>query len=185
MHFSELLSSHKQLIMIRTTISLLVLCFITNIERINAISEDCIYYPNCSSTMDCNQPESCISNYDLLESYIQTNKSLIGDLAQAFYRTGHSPARFVRITYKFQIPLRLNNESNETDSFIEDNGCSSVDRLYYWSTSPIYLLGPKPLTFLSLFAIFVQEENVTIQLPCLQANNQRALLSRLTYLVCK
>ena len=171
--------------MMSITVLLLVLYFIANTERINATSEDCIYYPNCSSTMDCYQPDSCISNYDLLESYVQAKKSLIGDLAQAFYRTGRSPARFVRITYKFQIPLSFNNESNETDSLIEDNGCSSVDKLYYWSTSPIYLLGPKPLMFLSLFAIVVPEENVTIQLPCLQANNQGALLSRLTYLVCQ
>lgn len=153
---------------------------------INATIEDCIYYPNCSNTLDCNEPSSCISDYDSLETYVQNNKSIINDLAQAFYRTGHSPAKFVRITYKLQIPLNF-NDSNENDSYadsIENDTCSPIQKIYYWSTSPVYLLGPQPLLYLSLFAVNVQEENVVIQLPCLEANDQKALLSRLTYLVC-
>ena len=154
---------------------------------INATLEDCIYYTDCSNTLDCNEPSSCISDYDSLETYVRNNKSIINDLAQAFYRTGHSPARFVRITYNFQIPSYFNN-SRENDSYtdsIENDTCSSDQKIYYWSTSPVYLLGPKPLMYLSLFAVIVQEENVIIQLPCFETpNDQKALLSRLTYLVC-
>ena len=171
--------------MMRIKVVLLVLYCITNTGKVKATSEDCIYYPNCSDIMDCNNPKSCISDYNILESYVQNNQSLINDLAQAFYRTGRSPARFVRITYRFQIPLNL-NDSNETDSSFEDNSCSpGIERVYYWSTSPIYLLGPKTLMYFSLFAIVVQEENVFVELPCLQANDQKELLSRLTYLVCE
>ena len=140
------------------------------IAGVNATSEDCIFYPDCSNTMNCSQPASCISDYDLLESYVQSNKSLISNLAQAFYRTGRSPARFVRITYNFQVPSNL-NDSNGNDSFadsIKVDTCSSIQRIYYWSTSPIYLLGPKPLRYLTLFATILQEEDVIVELPCLR-----------------
>ena len=169
----------------RITVTVAVLLMLYLIAGVNAASEDCIVYPNCSDTMNCGQPASCISEYDLLESYVESNKFLISNLAQAFYKTGHSPARFVRITYKFQIPVNLNN-SNENDSFtslLEAETCSSVQKIYYWSTSPMYLLGPKPLMYLTLGVINLQEENVFVELPCLQANNQQELLSRLTYLV--
>ena len=167
---------------ITVTVMLLVL---HSVIRVNATSENCILYPNCSSTRDCSEPVSCISDYDLVESYVQSNKSLINNLAQAFYRTGRSPARFVRITYNFQIPSNLNN-SNGNDSFadsIEIDTCSSIQRIYYWSTSPIYLLGPKPLRYLTLGATILEEESVIVDLPCLQADDEKELLSRLTYLV--
>ena len=85
----------------RVEVALLVIYLLTNIGVINAILEDCIYFPNCSNTLDCKEPLSCISDYDSLELYVQNNKSLINDLSQAFYRTGNSPTRFVKITYKF------------------------------------------------------------------------------------
>ena len=157
--------------------------YLLTITGINATLEDCIYYTNCSNSLDCNEPSSCISDYDTLETYVLNNKSIINDLAQAFYRTGHSPAKFVRIIYKFQIPSYF-NDTNENDSSIENDTCSSIQRIYYWSTSPVYLLGPRPLLFLSLLAVIVREENVTMQLPCLEAYDQKELLSRLTYLVC-
>lgn len=159
----------------------LLLCFM--IINVNVTLGDCIYYNQCSNDLDCS--ETCISDYDSLELYVQNNKTIINDLTKAFFSTGHSPARFVRITYKFQIPFYI-NDSDENDTYSgtnENDTCSSVQRLYYWSASPIYLLGPKPLMCLTLFAVIVQEENVIIELPCLQANNQKALLSRLTYLV--
>ena len=112
-----------------------------------------------------------------MESYVQSSKTIINNLTRAFYPTARSPARFVRITYKFQIPSQFNDNDTENDT------CSSIERLYYWSTSPTYLLGPRPLGYLTLSAIIVLEENVIIQLPCLQAIDQKALLSRLTYLV--
>ena len=170
---------------ITLTVVLLVLLYSHSVTRVNATSEDCILYPNCSSIRDCSEPVSCISDYDLLESYVQSNKSLISNLAQAFYRTGRSPARFVRITYIFQVPLNL-NDSNENNSFadsLEVDICSSLQRIYYWSTSPIYLLGPKLLRYLTLGATFLEEENVMVELPCLQADDEKELLSRLTYLV--
>ena len=168
--------------MMRAEIVLFAICLL-NSTGINATLEDCIYYPDCSNTLDCNEPSSCISDYDTLETYVQNNKSIINDLAQVFYRTGYSPAKFVRITYKFQIPSYF-NDSNGSNSSIENDTCSSIQKMYYWSTSPVYLLGPQPLFYLSLFAVIVREENVIIQLPCLEASDQKALLSRLTYLVC-
>ena len=165
-------------------VAALLIFYIIAINTRGAVStvEDCDFYFNCSDDMDCSEAASCISDYESLESYVQNNKAIINNLTKAFYRTGHSPARFVRITYKLQIPYASQfNDSDENDT--ENDTCSSIERLYYWSTSPIYLLGPRPLAYLTLSAIIVQEENVIIQLPCLQATDQKALLSRLTYLV--
>ena len=55
--------------------------------------------------------------------------------------------------------------------------------VYIWSVPPLYLLGPKPLFWCTLFAINVPETSVTIELPCLCADEYYELLSRLTYLV--
>ena len=147
--------------------------------------EDCISDLNCSSTLDYNCSENetviCFSRYDLLEEYIRNNESILTNLAETFYRTGRSPAKFVKITYKFQIPGL--NDSHNNKTYNSSIKCSSIERTYYWSTSPIYLLGPKPLMYLSMFGIIVQEENVIVQLPCLKSNDQKVLLSRLTYLV--
>ena len=46
------------------------------------------------------------------------------------------------------------------------------------------MLGPKPLLWLTLFAVHVRESSITIQLPlCLCSEAYDELLSRLTYLV--
>lgn len=142
--------------------------------------EDCVSSYNCFNNFDCtnNGTTNCISDYSSLESYVKNDKAIVDKLTKTFYRTGHSPARFVRITYKFQIPAHNNDSENKNES-----SCISTERLYYWSESPVYLLGPRPLYYLSLFAINVEEDDVFIELPCLQANDQEALLSRLTYLV--
>jgi len=44
-------------------------------------------------------------------------------------------------------------------------------------------LGPKPLLFLTLFAINIPEIGVEVPLPCLRQGQVDTLLSRLTYLV--
>ena len=174
--------------MMEVKVAALVIFYVIAINIRSAISteEDCDFYINCANNMDCNEEAaSCISDYESLESYVQNSKAIINNLTEAFYSTGHLPARFVRITYIFQIPLHF-NDSDENDTYsitTENDTCSSIERLYYWSTSPTYLLGPKPLSYLTLFAINVQEENVIIHLPCLQATDQKTLLSRLTYLV--
>ena len=158
------------------------------ITNVNANVEDCVYSLNCTNNLNCNEATSCISDYDSLELHVQNSKAIINNLTEAFYSTGHEPARFVKITYKFQVPFYSNDtDVNDTYSGMNnyfDDQCSSVERLYYWSSSPIYLMGPQPLLLLSLFAIRVQEENVIVQLPCLQSTEQKELLSRLTYLVC-
>ena len=170
--------------MMKQKVAIFVLLLITSASKINA-EEKCVYGHdlNCSSTVDCNETRSCISDYEALELYILSNQTIVNELAQVFYSTGRSPARFVKITYKFQIPLTYSNDSDRNNTFAENDTCSSTQRLYYWSTSPIYLLGPQPLMYLSLFAITIQEENLVVQLPCLQENEEKTLLSRLTYLV--
>ena len=47
------------------------------IINVNAILGDCIYYNQCSNDLDCS--ETCISDYDSLELYVQNNKTIIND----------------------------------------------------------------------------------------------------------
>ena len=66
------------------------------------------------------------------------------------------PTEYIKITYMFQIP-----------SSDEDETCVPIERNYIWSTSPVFLLGPKALFWLSLFSISVNEESVAIRLATL------------------
>ena len=132
-----------------------------------ALTVDCRYYPI--------NGDSCISNYEDLETFIRADDEQIAALARNFYRTGEDPTQYIKITYLFQIPS--GDASGDNDS------CVAIHRSYIWSTSPVFLLGPRALFWLSLFSISVNEESVTIRLPCLQATAQRDLLTRLTYLV--
>ena len=134
---------------------------------------------NCTGGEDdseCYDYNYCIEEYEVLESYIRQNDEVLVNLTKGFFTTGQDPAGFVKITYHYQVP-----KHNETD---EDNSTCSAERsVYFWSTSPSFMLGPKPMFWLSLFAINPVESSVTLQLPCLQENIKEVLLSRLTYLV--
>ena len=137
---------------------------------------DCQFIANCSKSDENNEKEcyNCVSQYDILETYILGNNAILSNLANAFYRSDEDPAEFMKITYQYQI---LNDSSNNTDY------CFDKKRVYFWSTSPSYLLGPGPLFFLSLFAVNPSQSSVSIQLPCLHQDSLKHLLSRLTFLV--
>lgn len=146
--------------------------------------EDCAYDNNCANNLDFNQTTCCISEYQTLEAFVQNNETLINNLAEAFYKTGYSPAKFVRITYKFQQFSGSDDNGTNNSTNEDDIKCYHyAERVYYWSSSAIYLLGPRALFYLSLFAINVREENVIVHLPCLHSRYEKALLSRFTYLV--
>ena len=92
--------------------------------------------------------------------------------------TGRGASQFVKITYNFQT-------SNDTKS-VEGSATSCLPQrsTYIWSEAVLYIFGPKPLYWLTLFAVSIDEVDVTIELPCLCSDVYDDLLSRLTYLVC-
>ena len=133
---------------------------------------------------------SCISKYRDLETYVLNNKDLMDSLTETFFKTGTSSTEFVKIFYKFTIlMLSANNTANDTATYYDDDDgeyiCADDQRKFIWSNSALYLLGPGPLFWMTLFAVHVPENTVTIQLPCLCNADHDSLLSRLTYLVCK
>ena len=129
---------------------------------------------NCTELEDeCFDYNNCIDNYEALESYITQNGVALVNLTKGFFTTGKDQTEFVKITYHYQLP-------NGTD---EQNGsCFAQRSVYFWSTSPSFLLGPQPMLWLSLFAINPVQSSITLQLPCMQGNFED-YLSRLTYLV--
>jgi len=138
-----------------------------------AESNDCLLATDCTEVENCDDFNSrCVSQYDILESYILGNNDILSTLAKAFYKSDDDPAQFVKITYQFHVP-----DANDSGT------CDNRTTKYFWSTSPTFLLGPAPMFWLSLFAIYPPESEVNIQLPCLQQDSQRELLSRLTYFV--
>ena len=148
-----------------------MLLFIFTVVLSLAKGQDHVSYGNASS---------CIGNYKDLEMYVLNDKDLMEDLAEVFFKTGETAADFVRITYKFSaenisdIPI-ANDDGNSI--------CTYIQKQFIWSSSALYLLGPKPLFWLTLFAVHVHESTVTINLPCLCNDVYDELLSRLTYLV--
>ena len=148
-----------------------------HVESVNN-DDEAIGYGNSSS---------CINEYRYLESYVLSNEDLMGKLTELFIKTGKSFTEFVKITYKFQILLPVDNTNNINDT--DDNGddgeftCINDQKKFIWSTSALYLLGPKPLFWQTLFAVHVTSSSIIINLPCLCNDVYDDLLSRLTYLV--
>jgi len=127
----------------------------------------------------------CFKQYSDLDQYILNNKEVVRNLTEAFFKTGRSPSRFVKITYHFQSCEQISvNQSNDImDIDNETINCTSLETKYVWSESILYLFGPKPLLWLTLFAVITPEASVTIELPCLCRNEEFYLTDRLTYLV--
>ena len=142
---------------------------------------------NCTETEDCIEVIKCIRDYADLETYVINNKTLVERLAEAFftsdkdayiYFTGRGASKFVKITYNFQTSNGKHSvEGNVTD-------CSAQQSTYIWGEAIIYILASRSLYWLTLFAISIDEVDVTMELPCLCNDVYNRLLSRLTYLVC-
>ena len=114
---------------------------------------------------------SCIETYDDLESYVKSNRKVIAQLKGAFFVTGRRPSKFVNLTYNFQVTTK------------DAESCSNSTSNYIWSDQFLYLLGPRPLLWFTLFAVIVREHSATIDLTelCLCNDVYGSLLSRLTY----
>lgn len=126
---------------------------------------------------------NCISKYRDLQSYVLNNDDLMDGLSELFFETGKTITEFVRITYRFKILLPADNLTNNTNNTYDEFVCIDNQKTFIWSSSALYLLGPKALFWQTLFAVHVQESSITINLPCLCNNAYDNLLPRLTYLV--
>ena len=123
-----------------------------------------------------------------MEEHILNNKDLMDNLIEVYFKTGKTHAEFVIITYKFKVLLPPTNSTNNTISYAGNDSdheftCVDSQKKFIWSSSALYLLGPKPLFWFTLFAVNVHESSITIDLPCLCSDAYDNLLSRLTYLV--
>ena len=137
-------------------------------------------YNNSSDELELEnftKASTCISQYNELERYVESNDTLKQNLAEAFFKSGHLPSKFVNITYEFCSCNQNNN------GLINRSNCDNRQNTYIWSESALYLLGPQPLCWLTFYAVCVSTNNVTVQLPCICSDVSDSLLSRLTYLV--
>ena len=131
---------------------------------------------------------NCIGKYKDLQSYVLNNEDLMDELTELFFETGKIPTKFVKITYRFQILLPVDSYSDNTNETVHYSNyseftCINSQKKFIWSSSALYLLGPAPLFWMTLFAVYVPETSATINLPCLCNDAYDDLLSRLTYLV--
>ena len=118
---------------------------------------------------------SCIETYDDLESYILNGKNeVISQLKGAFFVPGKPPPEFVHLAYNTQV---LCNSAVS---------CTNYTSWYIWSDRFLYLIDPRPLFWLTLFAVSVSEHSATIDLTklCLCGDVYDSLLSQLTNMVC-
>ena len=147
----------------------MILCSFCNSQEFN------------SSIEETDEGTTCIRQYIDLEKYILKwleQWNIDGKPCWNIFTTGKAASNFVKITYNFQT-------SDDQDLIEEDSitNCSSQQSTYIWSEAALYLLGPKPLFWCTLFAVNIREFKVTIELPCLCSDVYSTLLSRLTYLV--
>lgn len=162
-------------VMLWATLVLIILCHLGSAQEFDN---------GCNGTEDCTEDINCIGQYIDLEMYVMNNKMLLEKLAETFFTsqtaafiTGRGASKFVKITYDFQTS---NGKQAVEDS---NTNCSSQQSTYIWSEAVLYVLGPKALYWLTLFAVDIREVDVTIELPCLCSDVYNSLLSRLTYLV--
>ena len=159
---------------------IVIVCFISLLNIYNT-QEVIDNNENCDETRNYTTVSQCISKYSELDSYILNNEELLRQIVETFFDTGKFPSTYVKITYNY-LSSTLTNGSNDT---VDNNNtnCTTNQTTYIWSESVLYLLGPKPLFFLTLFAIDIPEATLNIKLPCLCENVQFELLDRLTHLV--
>ena len=131
-------------------------------------------------TGNCSGFSSCITKYSQLESHILNDDDLLRKFTESFFRTGERESQFIKFTYKFKF---CSNENGSDDGNYTVN-CTSNQVAYIWSESELYLLGVRPLFWLTLFAVNVPETKATIELPCFCTETYIEHLARLTYLVC-
>ena len=160
---------------------MLLLCS-QNLCVTQEFSDDAESY-SVSEERSCSQ---CFKQYSELDLYVLRNKELIRNFTETFFRTGKNPSRFVTITYNFQSCEQTSVRLNQSNDIMENETihCTFQETTYVWSESILYLFGPKPLLWLTLFAVMTPEENAVIELPCLCGNEKFYLMDRLTYLVC-
>ena len=166
--------------MLWVTLLLIIMCGVGNAKEIgnscNGTEGDC--------TKDLTEGISCIEQYNDLEMYVMSNKTLVEKLAETFFTSQTSTffsrrgaSQFVRITYNFQTS---NGKKSVRDSITD---CFAQQSTYIWSEAALYLVGPEALFYYTLFAVHIREVDVTIELPYLCSDVYNNLLSRLTYLV--
>ena len=132
-----------------------------------------------NNDIQCNGAEncSCFAQYTDLEKHIEKNETLLDYLRESFYKGGKD-TEFARLYYEFTT---YDCTSNESYDRIEKNYYSSQ---YIWSSSFIYLFGPDPLFYSSIYVIFFPvDTNITIHLPCICEDKYEDLLSTLTSMV--
>ena len=158
------------------TLLLIILC----------TAQELVESDDCNGAGKCTEMDKCILHYTELEEYILSNKIILKNITEAFFRAD-KPAitKFLRITYNLQICCGQHNSLEYSDDANYGTDCNHTLHVYIWSKSPICLLGPRPLFFLTLFAVDVSEASITIELPCLCSEVYYNLLSRLTYLVSR
>ena len=139
---------------------------------------------SCNETEGCSEVVNCIRYYADLETYVINNRALVENLTEIFFTsqtgtffTGRGASQFVKITYNFQTSNGMKSVEGRATS------CLLQQSTYIWSEAVLYIFGPKSLYWLTLFAISIDEVDVTIELPCLCNDVYNDLLSRLTYLV--
>ena len=127
---------------------------------------------------------NCTGKYRDLQMYVLNNKDLMDNLTEVFFETGKPPTEFVRITYRFKA-LITNTNTTYYDNHDGEFELQYIDKQkkFIWSSSALYLLGTKPLFHQTLFAVYLQALDITIDLPCLCSHVSDDLLSRLTYFV--
>ena len=135
---------------------------------------------DCDETGNCSEASTCIKNYHELDLYVRGNNEIKGNLTNAFFVTGKFPSKFVRLYYKFQVS---NDTGAEQVGETNATSCSNHESIYIWSDHFLYLLGPRVLFRLTLYAVQVAENETTIELPCLCYDVYGSLLSRFTYMV--
>lgn len=127
---------------------LLNLQCVCNAQEIDEVSCD-------DEESNCTRANSCIRYYDDLQSYVLNNTGVMRSLKETFFKSGEDPSVFVKITYHFQLPRRIPT----IDSIIN---CINQTSTFIWSESALYLFGPRPLFWYTLFALNIPEASVSL-----------------------
>ena len=160
---------HEEMVVYQLVLGFLVVNYICSAQEID--DRCCIEVYN--------EDDCCVKYYDDLESYILNDKGIIRNLQEAFFPTGETPSKYVKIHYHY----KLFNSTRNTNNIRNTSDCISKQSTFIWSELALYLFGPGPLKWYTFFAINIPETSVSLYLPCFCNGVDVNLLNRFTYMV--
>jgi len=127
--------------------------FIFNIAIVISLcsAEDEVESDDNDEVISYGNVSNYIGKYRDLQMYILNNEDLMDNLTELYFETGETITEFVKITYRFGIPLQVENETNNDTTNCQNNTkmcynhdeneftCAENQKTFIWSSAALII----------------------------------------------